>query len=92
MIGMSVKSCVEYYDREHGPGAGDTARVAEQVSVVKEGYYRELTAAGIAALDGVQAAVKELKSLGIQFGIASSGELTICKLQWSYCVLWGRQV
>lgn len=76
VIGMSVKSCVEYYNREYGSGAWDIANVAKRVGTVKEGHYLELTAAGIAAMDGVQAVVKELESLGIQFGIASSGELT----------------
>lgn len=81
VIGMSVLSCVEYYNRTHGPGTWDAADVARRVGAAKEGHYQELTAAGIAAMQGVHAMVKELQSLGVRFAIASSGvECRLCVL------------
>ena len=94
VIGMSVLSCVEYYDRTHGPGTWDAADVARRVGAVKEGHYQELTAAGIAAMQGVQAMVRELESLGVRFGIASSGAqcslcMYCCRPQLGMCTVRG---
>eukprot|EP00892_Ulva_mutabilis_P004666 jgi/Ulvmu1/2571/UM014_0022.1 len=73
VIGMDVASCIEHYNCTCGPGLWNVADVAERVAAVKGRHYEALTAAGIAAMPGVHAVVKELDSLGIRYAIGSSG-------------------
>ena len=73
MFGMSVRSCVEYYNRTAAEGAWDIAAVAEAVQKAKEELYQQLTATGIDAFGGAKALILEARSLGIVVGVGSSG-------------------
>lgn len=70
---MDVRSGIAYYNTTVGGGVWDVDAVAAQVLQVKEGHYRELTAAGIAAFSGVRALAVHARTLGIAIGVGSSG-------------------
>jgi hypothetical protein len=70
---MSVRSCVEYYNRNVGNMALDVDAVAAEVQAAKEPLYQELTAGGISACDGARPLILEAKSVGVAIGVGSSG-------------------
>lgn len=79
VFGMDVRSCVEYYQRRFDLEAwGDAAAVtalADQISAVKEGIYRDMTASpgSIAAFPGVAELVAAARAAGMGVAVASSG-------------------
>lgn len=73
VFGMSVQSCVDYYNGTAGPGDWDIGTVAAEVQEVKGRLYHELTAGGIQAFSGARALIMEARSLGMTVGLASSG-------------------
>lgn len=87
VIGMSVASCIDYYNRACAAGAWDVDVVAAKVLAVKEGHYKELTAQGIEAFKGARALVLEARALGMRVGVGSSGApcLTWHLGDWSAC-------
>lgn len=73
VIGMTVASCVQYYNSTVGGGTWDVDVVTRKVLAAKEGLYEKLAADGIQAFAGARALILEAKSLGISIGVGSSG-------------------
>jgi beta-phosphoglucomutase-like phosphatase (HAD superfamily) len=80
VFGMSVKSCVEYYNGTVGYGTWDIESVARRAQLEKETIYQELTADGIQAFSGARALLLEARSLGVSVAVGSSGVAAVVSL------------